>query len=183
VDGDITSIRFRGSVIKSVRACAIKTRRTNILELTISEQTQDCLRITIVFKVEMTQSRFGGRGKGRGDGRAGRDGRGGAGRNGRGSGYSSKPKTTKVGLCKELEGNVFDYGGHGAADTMRITQEKIQQYVGIKYGEDIANKLKNKVQVVSSHQSTPTPSRRGMSSTRRWLGRSRLSCLRRYRPN
>ena len=96
----------------------------------------------------MTQSRFGGRGKRRGDGRAGRDGQGGGGRNGHGSGYSSKPKTTKVGLCKELEGNVFDYCGHRAADTMRITQEKIQQYVGIKYGKDIANELKNKVQVV-----------------------------------
>jgi hypothetical protein len=33
-------------VIKSVRACAIKTRRTNILELTISEQTQDCLSLS-----------------------------------------------------------------------------------------------------------------------------------------
>jgi len=43
---------------------------------------------------------------------------------------------------------VFDYGGHGATDTMRITQEKIQQYAGIKYGEDIANELKNRVQVV-----------------------------------
>ena len=31
---------------------------------------------------------------------------------------------------------------------MRVTQEKIQQYVGIKYGKDIANELKNKVQVV-----------------------------------
>ena len=43
---------------------------------------------------------------------------------------------------------MFDYGGHGAADTMRVTQEKIQQYVGIKYSKDIANELKNKVQVV-----------------------------------
>jgi hypothetical protein len=31
---------------------------------------------------------------------------------------------------------------------MRVTQEKIQQYVGIKYGEDIANKICNKVIVV-----------------------------------
>ncbi len=30
---------------------------------------------------------------------------------------------------------------------MRTTQEKIVQYVGIKYGEDIANKLVNKVMV------------------------------------
>ena len=63
-------------------------------------------------------------------------------------GYSSKPKTTKMGLCKKLEGHIFDYGGHGAADTMRVTQEKIQQYVGIKFGEDIANEIKNKKLVV-----------------------------------
>ncbi len=62
--------------------------------------------------------------------------------------YSSKHKTTKVGLCKELERHIFDYGGHGAADTMRVTQEKIQQYVGIKIGQDIANEIKNKKLVV-----------------------------------
>ncbi len=53
-----------------------------------------------------------------------------------------------MGLCKELEGHIFDYGGHGAVDTMRVTQEKIQQYVGIKFGEDIANKIKNMKLVV-----------------------------------
>ncbi len=63
-------------------------------------------------------------------------------------GYSSKPQTTKIGLCKELEGHIFDYDGHGAADTMRVTQEKIKQYVGIKFGEDITNKIKNKKLVV-----------------------------------
>jgi hypothetical protein len=31
---------------------------------------------------------------------------------------------------------------------MRVTQEKIQQYVGIKFGEDIASKIKNKKLVV-----------------------------------
>ncbi len=56
-------------------------------------------------------------GRGQGDGCGGRNGRGGLGRQGRGAGYSSKLKTTKVGLCKELEGHIFDYGGHGAADT------------------------------------------------------------------
>ena len=91
----------------------------------------------------MTQSRYGG-----GRGRTNGDGRGGAGRAGRGQGYPTKPKSTKVGLCKELEHHVFDYGVHGADDTMRVTQEKIQQYVGIKYGKDIANELKNRVQVV-----------------------------------
>ncbi len=54
-----------------------------------------------------------------------------------------KPKTSKVGLCKELESNIFDYGVSNAANLMRTTQEKIGQYVGIKYGEDIANELIN----------------------------------------
>jgi hypothetical protein len=31
---------------------------------------------------------------------------------------------------------------------MRVTQEKIQQYVGIKFGEDTANEIKNKKLVV-----------------------------------
>jgi hypothetical protein len=50
-------------------------------------------------------------GKGQGNGRAGHNGCSGAGQKGHGSGYSVKPKTTKVGLCKELESNVFHYGG------------------------------------------------------------------------
>jgi hypothetical protein len=87
-------------------------------------------------------------GKWQGDGRAGRDGCSGAGQKGHRSGYSAKSKTTKVGLCKELESKVFHYGGYNAADTMRVTQEKIQQYVGIKYGKDIANKICNKVTMV-----------------------------------
>jgi hypothetical protein len=95
----------------------------------------------------MAQAGSGG-GRGKTHGRGGRDGCGGAGRAGRGQEYSTKPKSTKVGLCKELKHHVFDYGGHGATDTMRITQEKIQQYAGIKYGKDIANELKNRVQVV-----------------------------------
>ena len=54
----------------------------------------------------MTQSRYGGRG--RGNGRAGCDGRGGAGRSGRGDGYASAPKSIKYGICKELEGTVLE---------------------------------------------------------------------------
>ncbi len=57
---------------------------------------------------------------------------------------------TKVGLCKELEGNVFDFGTTSAADQMRILQEKIAQYIGAKYGEDIANELQNKTRIVLS---------------------------------
>ena len=76
----------------------------------------------------MTQSRFGGRGQ-----KAGRNGCGaandrGSGR-GCGAGYTSKPKTLKVGLCKELENHIFNYGVFNATDLMLMVQEKITQYV------------------------------------------------------
>ncbi len=120
--------------------CAQSTRRTN----NQAQQTD------AVYQTTSGSSRMAGcpGGCGQGNGCSGRDGRGGPGRQGRGSGYSSKPKTTKVGLCKELEGHIFDYGGHVAANTMRVTQKKIQQYVGIKFGEDIANEINNKKLVV-----------------------------------
>ena len=53
-----------------------------------------------------------------------------------------------MGLCAELQHHIFDYGVANAADLMRTTQEKIAQYVGVKYGEDIANELANKTTVV-----------------------------------
>jgi hypothetical protein len=62
-------------------------------------------------------------------------------------GYTLKPKMSKVGLCKELESNIFNYGVSNTVNLMRTTQEKIGQYVGIKHGEDIANKLTNKTTV------------------------------------
>ncbi len=94
----------------------------------------------------MTQARFTG--QGRNSGRAGRGPGNGRGKGrGCGTGYTSKPKTSKVGLCKELEDNIFNYGVPNAANLMRTTQEKIGQYVGIKYGEDIANELTNKATV------------------------------------
>ncbi len=56
----------------------------------------------------------------------------------------------KVSLCKDLEGNVFNFGTTSAADQMQISQEKIAQYIGAKYGGDIANKLQNKTRIVLS---------------------------------
>ena len=107
-----------------------------------------------------TMSGRGGRGRG---GRGSRTGRGPGG--GRGSSYSGgKAKTTKVGLCKDLEGNIFDFGTTSAADLMRITQEKIAQYIGAKYGEDIANELQNKTKVV-----IPTPAYASATLTRHAL--------------
>ncbi len=94
----------------------------------------------------MTQARFAGQGQN--SGRAGRGPGNGRGQGrGRGTGYTSKSKTSKVGLCKELENNIFDYGIPNTADFMRTTQEKIGQYIGIKYGEDIAKELTNKATV------------------------------------
>jgi hypothetical protein len=54
---------------------------------------------------------------------------------------------SKVDLCKELESNTFDYGILNTTNLMCTMQEKIGQYVGIKYGEDIANELTNKTTV------------------------------------
>ncbi len=94
----------------------------------------------------MTQARFAR--PGRNSGRAGR-GPGNSRGQGRGcgTGYTSKPKTSKVGLCKEPENNIFDYDVPNATNLMCTTQEKIGQYFAIKYGEDIANKLTNKATV------------------------------------
>jgi hypothetical protein len=94
----------------------------------------------------------GGRGRG---GRGGRAGRGPGG--GRGNAYTGgRVKTTKVGLCKDLKGNVFDFGTTSAADQMQIMQEKIAQYIGAKYGEDIANELQNKTRIVFSASAYPS---------------------------
>ncbi len=55
----------------------------------------------------------------------------------------------KTGLTKELEGHIFDFGTANSADKMKTTQEKkIADYVGIKYGDDVANELINRVTVV-----------------------------------
>ena len=70
------------------------------------------------------------------------DDRGGGGR-GRGCSYNNNTSNKKVGLCKDLEHHIFDYGSKTSADLMRTTQEKIVQYAATKYGGDIANELKN----------------------------------------
>ena len=80
----------------------------------------------------MTQSRFGGRGR-----IAGRDSRGLTNSRGngcgRGAGYTSKANAKKLGLCTELQHHIFNYGVANAANLMGTRQEKIAQYVGVKY--------------------------------------------------
>ena len=74
------------------------------------------------------------------------------GRGGRGGVYTSSQsgtsKNRKIGWCKELDGNIFDYGWRTAADQMRNSQVEIVQYVGTKYGEDIANELENQRRLI-----------------------------------
>jgi hypothetical protein len=43
---------------------------------------------------------------------------------------------------------VFDYGQKSAADQMRTSWEKLAQYVGTNYGQDIRNELQNKITVI-----------------------------------
>jgi len=89
-----------------------------------------------------------GRGRGRG-GNAGRgnnnnnNSRGGRGRGG------IRPKSTKTGVTKELEGNIFDLGERSSADLMRTTQIQIAQYVGSIYGGDIMGELQTKKEFVA----------------------------------
>jgi hypothetical protein len=97
---------------------------------------------TLLFS--FTMSGRGGRSSGCG-GRGNND-RGGRGR-GRGQNYAGASKASKSGLCTALGNNVFDYGHKAAADQMRTSWEKLVQYVGTNYGQDISNELQNKLTV------------------------------------
>ncbi len=82
-----------------------------------------------------------GNNPGRGDGgRAGRGGRGGG---------RTNTRSTKTGLNKELEGNIFDLGERSSADLMRTTQIKIAQYIGSLYGGDIMGELETKTEFIA----------------------------------
>jgi hypothetical protein len=85
--------------------------------------------------------KMSGRG-GRNNGRSGRSrgsaNRGGCGR-GRGQKYTGSANAAKRGMCTNLGTNVFDYGQKSAADQMCTSWEKLVQYVGTNYGQDINN--------------------------------------------
>jgi ribosomal protein L15 len=96
-----------------------------------------------LFKMSGSGGRNNGRG-GRGRGSANRGGRG----RGRGQNYTGSVNAAKRGLCTNLGTNVFDYGQKSAADQMCTSWEKLAQYVGTNYVQDINNKLQNKVWIV-----------------------------------
>jgi hypothetical protein len=51
-------------------------------------------------------------------------------------------------MCTNLGINVFDYGQKSAADQIRTSWEKLVQYVGTNYGQDINNELQKNITVV-----------------------------------
>jgi hypothetical protein len=101
------------------------------------------INLASIFKMSSRGGRNNGRG-GRGRGSANR---GGCGR-GRGQNYTGSANAAKRGMCTDIGTNVFAYGQKSAADQMRTSWENIVQYVGTNYGQDINNKLQNKVWVV-----------------------------------
>jgi hypothetical protein len=82
----------------------------------------------------------GGRNKGHSGTGRGSANRGGRGR-GRGQNYTGSANAAKRGLCTNLETNVFDYGQKSEAYQIRTSWEKLVQYMGTNYGQDINNKL------------------------------------------
>ena len=55
--------------------------------------------------------------------------------------------TTKRGLGNALGTSVFDYDQKSAAEQTRSSWEKLVQYVGTNYGQEISNELQNKLAV------------------------------------
>jgi hypothetical protein len=89
-------------------------------------------------------------GRGRGGSHGGCGGKHGVCSCGRGQNYTVTRTAAKSGLCAALGINVFDYGHRAAADQMRTSWEKLVQFVGTNYGQDISNELQNKIPVILS---------------------------------
>jgi hypothetical protein len=65
----------------------------------------------------------------------------------RGQNYTSAQTVAKRGLCAVLGNNGFDYGHRATADQMQTSWEKLVQFVGTNYGQDISNELQNRIPV------------------------------------
>jgi hypothetical protein len=103
----------------------------------------DGINLASLFKMSGRGGRNNGCG-GRGHGSANLGGRG----RGRGQNYTGSVNAAKRGMCTNLDKNVFDYGQKSASDQMCTSWEKLVQYVGTNYGQDINNEFQNKVWVV-----------------------------------
>ena len=101
----------------------------------------------------MTERASRGRGGNRGRGRAKNANN--AGRGARGGRGGTRTRLIRIGLNKELKGNIFDLGEHLPADLMRTTQIKIAQYIGSLYGGYIMGELETKKEFVASAPEYP----------------------------
>ena len=102
----------------------------------------------IVLDLSKMSGRSGGRHSGRGGRGSGKNQKDStSGRGGRGGGNRYQP--TKVGLNKELEGNVLDLGKRTSADLLRTTLIKIAQYIRSQYGGDIMGELEMKKEFIA----------------------------------
>jgi hypothetical protein len=110
------------------------------------------INLASLFKMSGRGGRNNGRG-GRGRGSANRGGRGQLGQN-----YTDSANAEKRVLCTNLGTNVFDYGQKSAADQMRTSWEKLVQYVGTNYGQDINNELQKRFGLFLLNLCTPTMS-------------------------
>ena len=63
----------------------------------------------------------------------------------RGHNYCGTIREANRGLCNALGTGVFDYCQKLAEYQIRSSWEKLVQYVGTNYGQDISNKLQNKI--------------------------------------
>jgi hypothetical protein len=88
--------------------------------------------------------------RGRGGNRGGRSSEHGGRSRGRRQNYTGASMVAKIGVCAALGNNVFNYGHRVAADQMRTSWEKLVQFVGTNYGQDISNELQNKIPVILS---------------------------------
>ena len=64
---------------------------------------------------------------------------------GQGQNYSGKISEAKKLLCNDIGTSVLDYGQKSASDQTRSSWDKLAQYVGMNYGQDISNGLQNKI--------------------------------------
>jgi hypothetical protein len=92
------------------------------------------INLSSLFKMSGRGGRNNGRG-GRGRGSANRGGRG----RGRGQNYTGSANAAKRGMCTNLGTNMFDYYQKSAAYQMLTSWEKLVQYDGTNYGQDINN--------------------------------------------
>jgi hypothetical protein len=101
------------------------------------------MNLAALFKMSGRGGINNGRG-GRGHGGANLGGRG----RGLGQNSTGSANATKRGLCTNLVKNVVDYAQKSAADQIHTSWEKLVQYVGTNYGQDINNELQKQVWVV-----------------------------------